>query len=260
MLKDLYEELESIDLRAYSGLDDKTLSLLEEVKVPAMGEASLSYQTIPIIFLPPELERARECFKTARKLVSQDEVWLARFEDYDAFLDGLAAASSAYAVTNVATALGVILGVFEHHQEDLSEGWYGEEEPKHKKWVPVASVLGTYDIPAPRADSPQGGSQDRDRGEVSANALWQALEFWAAIILAGGRAWADQRHRRQASGLALENEVVKLRIAGAGYELIARNRAAQSVEHTRPVCGPSSGVSRRYPKVPRRFSIWSCSV
>lgn len=186
VLKDLYQEIEDLDLRAYSGLDDKTLALLEEVKVPAMSEANLSYQTIPLIFLPSEIEEAKAAFEEARNLVSSDEVWMARFEDYDAFLDGLAAASSAYAVSNVATALAVVLGVFHRHQEDLAEGWYGEEEPKHKKWVPLVSVFGTYDVPASAAQVIRKAViKMRDRGEVRTSALWQALEYWAADYLSG---------------------------------------------------------------------------
>lgn len=186
VLKDLYEEIESLDLRAYSGLDDKTLALIEEVKIPAMGEANLSYQTIPLIFLPSEIETAKETFEEARKLVSADEVWVARFEDYDAFLDAMAAASSAYAVINTATALAVVLGVFARHQEDLADGWYGEEEPKHKKWVPLSSVVGTYDVPAEAAQVIRKAALlMRDRGEVDSSSLWRALEFWAADYLAG---------------------------------------------------------------------------
>lgn len=186
VLKDLYEEIESLDLRAYSGLDDKTLALIEDVKVPAMSEANLSYQTIPLIFLPSEVDAAKEAFEEARKLVATDEIWLARFEDYDAFLDAMATASSAYAITNTATALAVILGVFARHQEDLADGWYGEEEPKHKKWVPLSSVVGTYDVPAEAAQVIRKAALlMRDRGEVDSSSLWRALEFWAADYLAG---------------------------------------------------------------------------
>ncbi len=188
VLKQLYEEIEDIDLRAYAGLDDKTLELLDEVKVPAMSEASLEYQVVPLIFLPPEVERVRDAFERARKLVSEDEAWLARFEDYDALLDGLAAASSAYAVSNVATGLAVVLGVFERHIEDLAEGWYDDEgdQPLHKKWVPLASVFGTYDIPAEAAQVVRKAVlRMRDKGEVASKSLWQAVEFWASDYLSG---------------------------------------------------------------------------
>ncbi len=185
VLKQLYDEIEDVDLRAYAGLDDKTLELLDQVSVPAMSEASLAFQVIPLVFLPPEVEQARAAFEEARKLVRDDEVWLARFEDYDAFLDGLAAAGSAYAVSNVATGLAVVLGVFERHMEDLADGWYDEEGPKHKKWVPLASVFGTYDIPAEAAQVIRKAVlRMRDKAEVSPNALWQAMEFWAAEYLA----------------------------------------------------------------------------
>lgn len=187
VLKNLYEEIDSIDWRAYSGLDDKTLELLDEVQVPPMSEANLSYTTIPLIFLPPELEAAKEAWEEARNLVTADEAWVARFSDYDAFLDALASASAAYAVTNTATSLGVVLGIFERHQEDLADGWYGDEdEPKHNKWVPLSSVFGTYDVPAQAAQVIRKAVlKMRDRGDVSPTALWQSIEFWASDYLSG---------------------------------------------------------------------------
>lgn len=187
LLKSLYEEMDGVDWRLYSGLDDKTLELMGEVEVPSMNEANLSYTIVPIVFLPNELEAAKEAFSEAKTLITGDEAWLASWGEYDALLDGLAAASAAYNVGNIATSLAVILGVFERHQDDLSEGWYGDgDEPKHNDWVPLASILNTYDVPAPAAQVIRKAVlKMRDRGEVSSKALWQSLEMWAADYLAG---------------------------------------------------------------------------
>ncbi|WP_282702692.1 hypothetical protein [Streptomyces sp. CC219B] len=45
-LKTLYEELEGVSMRLYSGLDDKTLDLLDEVSVPSLAEANLDFATV----------------------------------------------------------------------------------------------------------------------------------------------------------------------------------------------------------------------
>jgi hypothetical protein len=61
---------------------------------------------------------------------------------------------------------------------------YLDEEPKHKGWVPVASVVGTYNVPASVAILlTKAISRMVDAGEVSDKARWQALEYWAAESL-----------------------------------------------------------------------------
>lgn len=186
LLKSLYDEIDSVEMRAYAGLDDRTLALLDEINVLSMGEANLDFQIVPIAFLPHEAERAKAAFEEARKLVTGDEIWLARFGECDRFLDAIAAAGAAWDVHNMATAFGVLLGVFERHQEDLAEGWYGEDEAKHKNWVPLSSIYGTWDVPAESAQVMRKAVlKMRDHHDVSPTALWQAMEHWAADYLAG---------------------------------------------------------------------------
>jgi len=113
-LKLLYEKILDVDMKKYSGLDDKTLELLDKFSSISMSEANLSYQTLSIVFLPDELRAAKQTVKEALEHAKcTDEIWLARFNEYDAWLDAQEVASSSYNVKNVATAIGLILHVFE---------------------------------------------------------------------------------------------------------------------------------------------------
>ena len=186
ILKQLYDRLSDVDLRAYSGLDDKTLKLLDEVKIEPLSEAALDYTSINLTFLPEEARRAEECLKEARESpIKTDATWLARWHEYDAFMDGLAQASAAHGVKNTATALMVLLDIFEHHKTDLQEGYLGPDgEAKHKGWVPLCSIFGTDQIPAPAA-AVLKKAVDRmtGKGDVTNKNLWQCLEFLSANYL-----------------------------------------------------------------------------
>ncbi|MDI3421763.1 hypothetical protein [Streptomyces luteolus] len=65
-LKALYDELEDVSMRLYSGLDDKTLELLDEVSVPSLAEANLDFATVQIVFLPDEKEAAEQALEAAK--------------------------------------------------------------------------------------------------------------------------------------------------------------------------------------------------
>jgi ParB/Sulfiredoxin domain len=72
-LKQLYDELDDVDWRTYSGLDDKQLGLLAEVNLEGLSEANLDFATIQLVFLPAELEAAKAALDEACALVQADE-------------------------------------------------------------------------------------------------------------------------------------------------------------------------------------------
>lgn len=148
-LKALYEEIEDVDWRVYAGLDDKTLGMLSDVQISSLSEANLDFQAVTIAFLPNEIEKAHEAFLKAKEMTSGDELWLTRWRDYDDLLDALEATGGAYGVKNVATQLMLILKVFWSHADDLSEGWFreNEEEIKAGDRVPLSAVFGLSTIP-----------------------------------------------------------------------------------------------------------------
>ena len=150
-LKTIYEGISDAEMRIYSGLDDKTLKLLDEVTVAPLSEAALQFQTISLTFLPDEAALVEEAFEKAKKMASGAKGhWLARWADYDKAMDSLEIAGQSHGVKNTATSLMIILDVFSRHLTDLTEGYIlADEQPRQKgQRVPIVTVLGRGDIPA----------------------------------------------------------------------------------------------------------------
>ena len=77
---------------------------------------------------------------------SSSDVWLARMADYDAWLDAQETVGAAYNVKNVATAVELILKIFQRNVTQCSEGWV--ETTDNKRYVPIETVIGKTKIPA----------------------------------------------------------------------------------------------------------------
>ncbi|MFE0190698.1 ParB/Srx family N-terminal domain-containing protein [Streptomyces sp. NPDC058989] len=183
ILKELYDELENVEWRQYTGLDDKALELLEKVDVSSLGEANLDFASVQLMFLPDELERAEAAFDAARTAASADQRWLAGLEQYEPVLDALETSRAAYKIGNSATALGVILAVFERHLGELAEGWLDAAtgKPIRKGTAPLETVFGVREIPVETAATVRAAI-DRmvQDGSVPENEPWRALDVLAA--------------------------------------------------------------------------------
>ncbi|MBY8884757.1 ParB/Srx family N-terminal domain-containing protein [Streptomyces sp. PTM05] len=183
ILKELYDELESVEWRQYTGLDDKALDLLEKVDVSSLGEANLDFASVQFMFLPAELERAEAAFDAARSTAAADQRWIAGLEQYEPMLDALETSRAAYTIGNSATALGVILTVFERHLGELADGWYdpATAEAHRGGTAPLESVFGVREIPVETAAVVRAVI-DRlvEDGSVPRAEPWRALDILAA--------------------------------------------------------------------------------
>lgn len=184
-LKALYEKILDTDLKKYSGLDDKTLELLDKFSTISISEAGLKFQTLSAVFLPDELEAAQKIIDSAvAETKSSDRIWLARMADYDRWLDAQEIASAAYNVKNVASAIDLVLRVFENNMHQLAEAW--EDDVDDKRWVPIESVIGRSKIPAASAKVIRKAIDTMlSRQEITSKNMWQALEYMAADYLSG---------------------------------------------------------------------------
>lgn len=185
-LKQLYEEVSDVDWRTYSGLDDKTLALLDEVTPESLSEANLEYQTISIALLPDEKERAIEAWKDMRaELVGSSEVWAAKFADADRLLDALDVAGRSYGVSSIAVCLGLLLDLLERNVEQLRDAYLldGDEARQPKGKVPVVTLFG-YLLPGQAAANASKVIRHmKDSGDIEES--WQALDRLNLAYLAG---------------------------------------------------------------------------
>jgi hypothetical protein len=180
ILKELYDEIETVEMREAAGLDDRVLELMDEVDIGSLAEAQLDYQTLSILFLPEELARARACLADAAAATSgADERWAAPLAQFDAVLDALDVTSAALDIRNVATSFALILDVFQAHVTDLGD--LADVDAKH--WVPIPSVTG-WRMPSASAVVVRRAI-DRMIARDDAGSPWQALELLCADYLAG---------------------------------------------------------------------------
>lgn len=186
ILKELWKEIDDVQAKFYSGLDDKVLKAMEQISLPPLSEIKLDFKTAAIVFLPDEKARLDKLFAEALALVHTKDVYLARYEDFDRYLDALGKTQASYNVKNVATTLMLILNLFETHQEELLDGWWDGVDPKHKNWVPLSTIFGTDKVPAQSAAVIKK-ALDRAVGkkDVGKKNLWQLLELLATSYLAG---------------------------------------------------------------------------
>ena len=193
LLAALYEEIDDLGMRLYTGLDDRMLDLMAEADVGNLTEVNLEFQNLTLHFLPDEWVATQKAFEAASELAKgADHRWLSRMEDHVRLLDALTSAGSAYNVRNMAAAMTFILDIFARHQTDLAEGWYDPEtEQPYKRpqssppWIPLVTIIGNdYVPPAAAAVIKQAVDKMLEKDELSSKARWQALEFWAAEYLA----------------------------------------------------------------------------
>ncbi|OLT26525.1 hypothetical protein BJF83_20790 [Nocardiopsis sp. CNR-923] len=174
-LVQLYNSIEDVDWRTYAGLDDAQLALLDEVNLEGLSEANLDFATVSLVFLPPELERAREALDLAR--AGANATWLAAYSDYEPVLDALTSTQNAHNVGNVATALGIILAVFEAHIGDLQDGYLDPQgDHVHTKQVGWETVFGSRTLPAEDAAVIiRALKQARKNGSIPDDRPWQMM-------------------------------------------------------------------------------------
>ena len=150
VLKEIYESIDECSLKEYSGLDDKVLELLSKVGVEPLASAQLEWTSVVFLFLPDEVDRLKRSLEQCGKAAK--ERFGARFQDYDRFMEALALAGESYGVSNTATALTLLVEVFENHVEDLAGGFLAENGgPSRKGSVPAAAAIGANQVPVETA-------------------------------------------------------------------------------------------------------------
>ncbi len=157
--------------------DDRPLA---DANLAFLSEARLDFRVLTFLFLPEEVEGLKSSFQRAAETLVADEVLAMRLSEFGRAIDALDKAKASFNVHNAATAMLMVLSVFEDHLEDLPAGWVGPEKPKHTGRVPLASVFGTDKVPAKTAlVLKQALDRMLAKGEVEKKDSAKALELMA---------------------------------------------------------------------------------
>lgn len=145
ILKRMYESIRDVEERLYSGLNDETLGLMEDIDTSSLAEVNLDFTSLAVVFLPSEYERALDALTEASRMVKSDATWLARNDQHQRTLDALEDARESAHVMNAATGLDLLLDVWDQHREDLRDNWLdGEYVPtgNTNATAPITSIAG----------------------------------------------------------------------------------------------------------------------
>ena len=121
ILRELYDEINDVALKEYSGLDDVVLGRMEPPKMDPLSEMALEYRVVTVAFLPPEVDRAEALLTRIMEQATGDSVWVNRFDEFDRLLDALTIARAKAGVKNTATAFGLLLDIAEKHLDEIPQ-------------------------------------------------------------------------------------------------------------------------------------------
>lgn len=146
ILKQLYESIDDVNMKKYSGLDDETLKLLENINTQSMSYSGLQYQVLNMMFLPSEIEDIKKVLNSVMKEVRQNEALMISMAEYDKYLDTLNEVSKGSRIKNTAVGFMAMLEIVKNHMEELKDVWI--DDAKDKEYVPLSTIIGRSDIKA----------------------------------------------------------------------------------------------------------------
>ena len=104
-LKQIWQEINAVDAKLYSGLSKESIENLEFPKVPPI-DARLDYEQLTLLFLGDELETLRSiAVECRRRGVLSDNNWVETIDNYEQVTKVLTEVCTREKVINMATAI-----------------------------------------------------------------------------------------------------------------------------------------------------------
>jgi hypothetical protein len=124
VLRELWDEVNDLNWKVYTGLDDGLLKTIEPVAVTRISEEGLRFEELILLFLSPEIERIET---TLKRLGSVNKKRMAaQYADFDRFFETLLSFKEASGIVNSATAIMAMIEIVEqwiseHHELEPEE-------------------------------------------------------------------------------------------------------------------------------------------
>lgn len=122
-LRELWQEIDDLNYKVYSGLDEEHLETMESVNVARIQEQALKFEELTILFLSPEIDRIEDVLQ---RLGSANKRRLAaKYSEFDRFFECLLAFKEAEGIVSTPTAIMAMIEIIENW---LAEHVQGENE------------------------------------------------------------------------------------------------------------------------------------
>lgn len=126
VLRELWNEIDDLRFKVYSGLDEKLLNTLEQAHIMRIAEEPLRFEELTILFMPSEIDRLEE---TAKRLGAKTKRrWAAQVEAFDRFFDALLSFKEASNIVNTGTAILAMTEIIEAWLAEHNESEHGNEK------------------------------------------------------------------------------------------------------------------------------------
>jgi hypothetical protein len=127
LLKKLYEQVCSIELKSYSGLDEDTIKQLDQIKFEPISEPRLQFKTATFLFLPREQAELEAMVAHVAKILEDTGSYVFQVRDYTEFFTLLANAKEKLGIRNSAAAILELMRagfrrIEEEHPPDAEDG------------------------------------------------------------------------------------------------------------------------------------------
>lgn len=119
ILKELWESINELDLKIYAGLDSDTLNELEKISFEGFSEERIDYKSVSFLFLPEEIERAKEVFDKINFLFGKEDVYIFSLKNWKRFFDLICEIKTNCNVKNSATAFMYLIDLAENKIKEM---------------------------------------------------------------------------------------------------------------------------------------------
>ncbi len=119
-LRELWEEIDDLSLRVYTGLDEQYLETMAPVNIQRINEAALRFEEVTLMFIPAEVERIKNVVPLLGKATRHR--FAGRLQEWDSFFEMLLTFKEAAGIVNTSTAFLAII--------DIVEEWIAEHPPE----------------------------------------------------------------------------------------------------------------------------------
>ena len=105
ILRALWDEINTVNLKKYVGFDDNFIEKLEGIEFTAIKESPVEYKQVIFLFLPEEIDQLDQWLADFAALYDDDPVYIAKRKDYEAFFRTIAKSKKINRIMNNTVAL-----------------------------------------------------------------------------------------------------------------------------------------------------------